>query len=966
MIPLGPGSALTVELALSWAGGEQVDTDTVQVTGSTYALQSAATTYAFAVDAAGLLRHLHWGKPVRDAAQIPVPMLAEVSTNDPVAHLTPEEHPAHGGFRYTETCLTVALADGSRELRLATVGHRAQGDELVVTQRDEFAGVELDLGYRVLADLDLVERWAVLRNVGDAPLVVESLSSGQLHIPATDLRLTNVHGHWNAEQQLFTQPVSYGKVVLEMRRGTSTHHHNPYLILDLDAAEHQGQVWFAALNYGGNFRAVVEQTQYGSTLAQIGLNDFDFAMTLSPGESVVAPTMVIGYSDSGFASMSHRLHEYGRRLMRRPETRPVLYNSWEAATFDVTCDNQIALARKAAAIGIELFVVDDGWFGQRHSINDGLGDWYVNPEKFPDGLTPLIDEVHRLGMRFGIWFEPESVNPPTRLFAEHPDWIYHIEGRESEVSRGQYTLNLTLPDVQPAIVSWQVDNEWGHEGSDDDYSPASHDDFRAFLEQKYETIDALNEAWGTIFWGQTYNDWDEIPMPVHTITTHNPVLKLDWARHRSASVNRFAAQQVEVIRAHKGAHQTVNHNYAGGWFTKLFDHAENAADLDFASYNNYPVWGGLKEPREPAEIAYTLDFIRGLRQQSFTITEQIMGAQGHDVIGYLPRPDQAKMWGYQAFAHGCNQMLWFRWRSMTRGAEQCCFGIIDHDNQARRKYDEVRRSIAELSGHAEVLDAPIHADVAVLYDCDNVWSWRAQPQSIMLDFVGELVRLYRPFYNKNLAIDVVPASREISGYKVVVLPVLQIIDDALAQRLQDFAEAGGAVVVSFRAGTKNRDDNMHFGIPIPGPVRDICGLTIEVVESLQPDQTVPIAGTGDYEGVVGTCDVWRDIVITDTAETLFRYDDPSYRDRAVITRNRVGAGQVVYVAGGVDAAVLDQVVDDLTAQVGLDGVETPAGLEWYVREGPQGRVAVALNHTDRTLVHDGHEFAPYESRVVPQ
>jgi alpha-galactosidase len=479
-----------------------VGTATVQVSGSTFALQTAATTYAFAVDPAGLLRHLHWGAPVRDATQIPVPALAEVSTNDPVAHLTPQEHPAHGGFRYTETCLKVTLADGSRELRLSLVSHRAKGDELVVTQRDDFAGVELDLGYRVISDLDLVERWAVVRNVGDAPLTVESLASGQLHIPATDLRLTNVHGHWNAEQQQFQQPVSYGKVVLEMRRGTSTHHHNPYLILDQDAGEHHGAVWFAALNYGGNFKGVVEQTQYGSTLAQIGLNDYDFAVDLAPGESLVAPTMVIGYSDAGFATMSHRLHEYGRRLMRRPETRPVLYNSWEAATFHVTCDSQIALARKAAAIGIELFVVDDGWFGQRHSVNDGLGDWYVNPEKFPDGLTPLIDEVHDLGMKFGIWFEPESVNPPTRLFAEHPDWIYRIEGRESEVSRGQYLLNLTRPEVAEFVfrsvddllsahdidyVKWDVNRPIAQAGTDRSI-------WKGHTDALYAVLDRLHDA----------------------------------------------------------------------------------------------------------------------------------------------------------------------------------------------------------------------------------------------------------------------------------------------------------------------------------------------------------------------------------------------------------------------------------------------------------------------------------------
>ncbi|MGV1003232.1 MAG: alpha-galactosidase [Candidatus Nanopelagicales bacterium] len=453
----------------------------VQVDGQVFGLHTAATSYVFAIDPLGLLRHLHWGRPLRDIAQIPVPALAEVSTNDPVTHLTPEEHPAHGGFRYTETALAVVLPEGSRELRFEVTGWVVDGAELVITQRDEFAGVELDLGYRVLPDLDLIERWAVVRNTGVAAITVESLASGQLHIPGTGLRFTNVHGHWNAEQQLFQQEVSYGKVVVEMRRGTSTHHHNPYLILDRRADEHHGEVWFAALNYGGNFKGVVEQTQYGSTLAQLGLNDYDFAVELAPGEELVAPTMVIGHSDTGFAAMSHRLHEYGRRLMRVPDLRPVLYNSWEAAAFAVNSADQIALARKAAEIGIELFVMDDGWFGQRSGIHDGLGDWYANPEKFPAGLGPLVDEVHGLGMKFGIWFEPESVNPPTRLYAEHPEWIYQVPGRPSELSREQYLLDLTRADVADYVfhavddllsaheidyVKWDVNRPIAQAGTD--------------------------------------------------------------------------------------------------------------------------------------------------------------------------------------------------------------------------------------------------------------------------------------------------------------------------------------------------------------------------------------------------------------------------------------------------------------------------------------------------------------------
>jgi beta-galactosidase len=587
-------------------------------------------------------------------------------------------------------------------------------------------------------------------------------------------------------------------------------------------------------------------------------------------------------------------------------------------------------------------------------------------------------KAHDLEVMFGT----PTATFPAWLAKKHPEILSRSVDGQVRVFGGRRQYSFNSPVYQdyctrivsrlvahfadePAIRWWQVDNEWGHEGSDDDYSPASHADFHVFLKDKYGTIEALNEAWGTIFWGQTYNEFDEIPMPVHTVTTHNPVLKLDWARHRAASVNRFSDQQVEIVRANMGAHQTVCHDYSGGWFGKLMDFAENAQPYDFIAYNNYPVWGGLKEPVEPAEIACNLDFVRGLRQQNYWITEQIMGAQGHDVIGYLPRPDQAKMWGYQAWAHGCEGMMWFRWRSMTRGAEQYCFGIIDHDNVARRKYDEVQRTITELAQYPEVFRSPVTADVAVIYDVDNVWSWRAQQQSVSFNFVTEMNRLYRPFYRRNLPIDVLPVDRDFSGYKVVVMPVLQIIDEPLAARLREFVTGGGTVVFSFRAGLKDRDNNVHFGVPQPGLVNDLCGITIEVVESLQPDQTVPIAGVGAYEGVTGSCDVWRDLVIVDEAETLFRYDDPLYRDRAVITRNRVGQGQVVYVAGGVDAAVLAQVLGQVAEDAGLPGIPTPEGLEWYVRSGPDGQVAVAMNHTDRTLSFEGHEFAPYESRVVP-
>lgn len=423
----------------------------ITVADNTFLLTTDRTSYAFAVDPAGFLRHLHWGARVDRVADFDAPAKWDLSTNDMLVDVTAEEYPVHGQFRSKEQCLAVRFADGTRELQVAVVGHRADGDELVVTLTDELRELSVDLHYRVHESLDLIERWAVVRNEGTGSVVVESAFSAQFHVPHEGLTFRNVQGLWAAEQQAFTQPVGPGKIVIEARRGISTHHHNPYVILDRQAGEIAGEVWFAALRHSGNFKGIVEQRPYGGTLFQLGLNDYDSELTLRPGEDLVTPAVVAGYTGAGLGAMSHHLHAFGRSLMT-PGLRDVLYNSWEATGFDVSADNQIALARRAKDLGVELFVVDDGWFGRRGADSDGLGDWWANPEKFPDGLAPLIAAVHDVGLKFGIWVEPEMVNPNADLFAEHPDWIYRQPDREPDQARQQYVLNLTKPAVQDFAV----------------------------------------------------------------------------------------------------------------------------------------------------------------------------------------------------------------------------------------------------------------------------------------------------------------------------------------------------------------------------------------------------------------------------------------------------------------------------------------------------------------------------------
>lgn len=418
-----------------------------------FLLQSKNNSYAFGIDDLGLVRHLYWGSKIDNVEDFEMPKLTEVSTNDPVHEITREEFPVYGSLRYKEHCLKANFSDGCREVVYKYEGYEIKENELIIKLKDNHYDFEMNLHYKIYENYDLLERYVRVKNNSSEMIEIEKIHSGQFHIPYEDLTFSNVHGHWGAEQQKFTQKVSYGKIIIENRRGISTHNHNPYFILDKNATETTGEVFFGALKLSGNFSGVIEQTQYGETLVQLGINSHDFSLKLESGQEFVTPAIIAGYSNNGFETMSHNLHDFAKDNILRNGLRPVLYNSWEATEFKVNCEEQIKLAKKAKEIGAELFVVDDGWFGERNGIDNGLGDWYVNQEKFPEGLTPLINEVKEMDMMFGIWVEPEMVNPLSNLYKEHPDWIYHFDTRTSDTSRGQYVLDLTKNEVKKFIYN---------------------------------------------------------------------------------------------------------------------------------------------------------------------------------------------------------------------------------------------------------------------------------------------------------------------------------------------------------------------------------------------------------------------------------------------------------------------------------------------------------------------------------
>ena len=421
-------------------------------------LSTRQSSYAMGVGANGSLEHLYWGAPLWRASDLPAaPARRDISSFDPRQMLENEEYPGWGGPRYYEPALKIAREDGNRDLVLAYVSHHIENDNLDISLKDIRDGVEVTLHYRVYPDYGVIARSSTIRNATSRALTVDSAQSATWHMPPGDgYQLSYLTGRWAAETQLTREPVHQGMKVLESRKGHTSHNINPWFAIDEGAAdEEHGRVWFGALAWSGNWRITVEQTPYKQVRITGGLNTFDFAYRLKPGESLETPEFMAGFSADGFGGASRLLHRFEREKIlpggASSRLRPVLYNSWEATTFNVSEAGQKQLADKAAKLGVELFVIDDGWFGKRNNDRAGLGDWSVNPQKFPQGLEPLIDYVNGLGMDFGLWVEPEMVNADSDLYRAHPDWVINFPGRPRSELRNQMILNLARNDVKEYI-----------------------------------------------------------------------------------------------------------------------------------------------------------------------------------------------------------------------------------------------------------------------------------------------------------------------------------------------------------------------------------------------------------------------------------------------------------------------------------------------------------------------------------
>ncbi|EOU1703145.1 alpha-galactosidase [Clostridium perfringens] len=450
----------------------------------TFHLKTKNTSYILKILETGHISHLYWGRKLK-ADNLEYFFRRRCfgsfcADTDNISgfqlELIPQECPTFGATDLRSPSLEFQYEDGTSATDLRYKSHRiyegkqrlsglpavyAESEEeatsLEITLVDSLKNLEVILTYNVFEDFDAITRSLKIVNNSDEKINIERVLSANVDFTTDEFDFIQLSGSWGRERHILRNPLRSGSQAIESRRGASSHAQNPFMALcSKDANEEYGDVYGFNLVYSGNFLANVEVDMYRNARAQIGINPFDFKWLLESKEEFQAPEVVLVYSSKGLNGMSQIYHNlYRKRLCRgnyRDKVRPILINNWEATYFDFNEVKIKEIAKEASKLGMELFVLDDGWFGNRNDDKSSLGDWFVNEEKLKGGLSKLAKDINNMGLKFGLWFEPEMISPISKLYEKHPNWCIHIPGRTRSQARSQLILDLSMKEVCDYII----------------------------------------------------------------------------------------------------------------------------------------------------------------------------------------------------------------------------------------------------------------------------------------------------------------------------------------------------------------------------------------------------------------------------------------------------------------------------------------------------------------------------------
>lgn len=570
---------------------------------------------------------------------------------------------------------------------------------------------------------------------------------------------------------------------------------------------------------------------------------------------------------------------------------------------------------------------------------------------------------------------------PTWLYRDHPDTVqWDRDGRQSHLGiRGHrcqesetfraYAERIVRKMAEryaghPEIAAWQIDNEIEINHCT---CPTCTARFREWLQNRYETIDALNEAWGTEVWSGQYGDWSQVTPPLmrqgyHT-DWYNPASLLDYERFAAASTAGFVDFQVDLIHEYDpDAVTTTNACFAGDSMPGF--HSEFKS-LSVASYDNYPPVVIPDDREELYSNAFGLDFVRGFKRSNFWIMEELGGQMGcWGPISPALAPGMLEGYALQAVAHGADLLSFFRWRTASTGAEMFCHGLLDHANIPNSRTRALEGLIKRLATIPGLADTQPRSQVAILYGADQEFSFRNQRQSDGFGYWTQMRLFHEACMNLGVSVDVIEQTSELDGYDVVIAPTMFVTDDDVAAGLERFAEAGGTVVLTDRSGVKDMNGNCIVGEALPTRFSEMCGCHVLEYDPIgKRERGLQVVG-GGRRAITS----WCDLIETDGADVWANYSDGPYAGTPAITRNDRGSGRIYYVGTVGEKSLYRDLMKEIFRNLGLPHLEDlPLGVEACGREGAGGSFLFVFNNTMDPvdfLTGEGRiELAPLEVKI---
>jgi beta-galactosidase len=575
----------------------------------------------------------------------------------------------------------------------------------------------------------------------------------------------------------------------------------------------------------------------------------------------------------------------------------------------------------------------------RRGIKTIVGTPTAAPPRWLVDLEPSILPVDTQGITRGFG---------GRHHACHSNAVYRERSRLIVAAMAEHYRD------NAEVVGWQIDNELGNSHDNLCTCDSCRASFQAWLERRYGDIARLNEAWGTSFWSQDYSSFSQIPSPRVTPNSHNPSLLLDWKRFCSDLIADFARMQIDIIRGQCPG-QFVTHNMMG--YAEKVNYFDLSEGLDFASQDQYPMGYWMsEEEKSPSSLASALDLIRGVKHRNFWVMEQQAGPAAWETFGRTPRPGQLGLWTAQSVAHGADAVVFFRWRTCTFGTEEFWHGILPHSGIPGRRYEELSRTIARLKPIMQDTKG-LYADgeAGILYDYDQCWALRIQPQNPKLGYPAAVRGYYAALHRRNLGVDFLGPKSELGGYKAIVAPLLFVLGRGMEEKLRRYVAEGGVLVTTMRSGVKTETNTCRTDGSLPCGLVDVLGIEVLDYDCLG-EVELPVAWAGEIAPSDDDRGAWWCDSVTPMEGTrvLATFSGGLCRGEPAVTFHRFGKGAAYYVATQPSASLMQRIMDHLAATAGIAGiVETEKGVEAAFRTGRSADYLFVMNHDE----------APHEIRV---